>query len=111
MLGTDKLRSYGAAKRDVLRGVEHRQSTGKAPYLNNRVENSHQRTRLREHAMRRFSSPGQAGRFCSTHDPIYGHFRPPRHRLDADTHRATLSERHDAWNDITAGSLERAAAA
>jgi putative transposase len=107
VLDADKLRSYSAAQRHVLRGAEHRQSK----YLNNRAENSHQRTRLREHAMRRFSSPGQAGRFCSAHDPIYGHFRPPRHRLDADTHRATLSERHDAWNDLTAGSLERAAAA
>ena len=107
VLVTDKLRSYQAAKRDVLRGVEHRQSR----YLNNRAENSHQRTRLRERAMRRFASPGQAGRFCHAHDPIYGHFRLPRHRVDADTHRATLSERHNAWNDITAGLLERAAAA
>jgi hypothetical protein len=35
---TDKLRGYGAAKRDVLPTVEHRQSR----YLNNRPENSHQ---------------------------------------------------------------------
>ena len=79
--------------------------------LNNRVENSHQRTRSREQAMRRFTSPGHAQRFCSAHDKIYEHFRPPRHRLGADAHRATLSERHDAWNDITAGLLDRAAAA
>ena len=36
---TDKLASYGAAHREVLRSVEHRQSK----YLNNRAENSHQR--------------------------------------------------------------------
>jgi putative transposase len=36
---TDKLRSYGAAKRQVLPDVEHRQSQ----YLNNRAENSHRR--------------------------------------------------------------------
>jgi transposase, IS6 family len=36
---TDTLRSYGAAKREVLPDVERRQSC----YLNNRVENSHQR--------------------------------------------------------------------
>ncbi len=35
---TDKLRSYGAAKREILPGVEHRQHKG----LNNRAENSHQ---------------------------------------------------------------------
>src|SRR5258708_27613793 len=39
---TDKLRSYGAAKREILPGVEHRQHKG----LNNRAENSHQPTRL-----------------------------------------------------------------
>ncbi len=44
---TDKLRSYGAAHREVLPSVEHRQS----PYLNNRAENSHQPTRQRERAM------------------------------------------------------------
>jgi putative transposase len=41
---TDKLKSYGAAKREILPGVEHRQHKG----LNNRAENSHQSTRLRE---------------------------------------------------------------
>ena len=35
---TDKLKSYGAAKREILPGVEHRQHKG----LNNRAENSHQ---------------------------------------------------------------------
>ncbi|GHO62799.1 IS6 family transposase [Ktedonobacter sp. SOSP1-52] len=49
---TDKLRSYGAAKRELLPGVEHRQHKG----LNNRAENSHQPTRLREKKMRRFKS-------------------------------------------------------
>jgi len=33
---TDKLRSYGVAKRDLLPNTEHRQSR----YLNNRAENS-----------------------------------------------------------------------
>jgi len=35
---TDKLASYGAAKREVMPGIEHRQHKG----LNNRAENSHQ---------------------------------------------------------------------
>src|SRR6266567_1649513 len=56
---TDKLRSYGAAKREILPGVEHRQHKG----LNNRAENSHQPTRLREKKMRRFKSAKQAQRF------------------------------------------------
>ena len=37
---TDNLKSYGAAKREILPGVEHRQHR----YLNNRAENSHQST-------------------------------------------------------------------
>jgi putative transposase len=58
---TNKLRSYGAAKREILPGVEHRQHKG----LNNRAENSHQPTRLREKKMRRFTSTKQAQRFLS----------------------------------------------
>src|SRR3954462_13794958 len=38
---TDKLASYGAAKREIMPRVEHRQHKG----LNNRAENSHQPTR------------------------------------------------------------------
>ena len=53
---TDKLASYGAAKRELLPSVEHRQHR----YLNNRAENSHQPTRQRERTMRRFKSAGQA---------------------------------------------------
>ena len=41
---SDKLKSYAAAKRKILPGVEHRQSR----YLNNRAEVSHQPTRRRE---------------------------------------------------------------
>jgi len=41
---TDKLASYGAAKREVMPGIEHRQHKG----LNNRAVNSHQPTRRRE---------------------------------------------------------------
>ena len=58
---TDKLKRYGAAKREILPGVEHRQHKR----LNNRAENSHQPTRLREKNMRKFKSAGRAQRFLS----------------------------------------------
>ncbi|MFG2409787.1 IS6 family transposase [Streptomyces brevispora] len=58
---TDKLRSYGAAHREVLPSVEHRSHKG----LNNRAENSHQPTRQRERAMKGFRSVGGAQRFLS----------------------------------------------
>src|ERR671916_2495838 len=50
---TDKLGSYGAAKREVMPDVEHRRHRG----LNNRAENSHQPTRRRERQMKRVKSP------------------------------------------------------
>jgi transposase-like protein len=39
-------------------------------YANNRLEVSHQATRLRERQMRRFKFPGQAQRFLSAHGII-----------------------------------------
>ena len=56
---TDKLASYQLAHRELLPSVTHRRSK----YLNNRVENSHQPTRVRERVMKRFASPGQAQQF------------------------------------------------
>ncbi len=73
---TDKLKSYAAAKRTTMPGIEHRQHKG----LNNRAENSHQPTRRRERIMRRFRSPRQVQRFRSVHDPIANLI--PRHQLD-----------------------------
>jgi putative transposase len=67
---TDKLKSYGAAKREILPGVEHRQSR----YLNNRCENSHRPTRQRERRMQGFKSAAHAQRFLSAFGPIFQHF-------------------------------------
>jgi len=58
---TDKLRTYSAAKSEVLPSVEHEQQK----YGNNRAENSHQPTRLRERLMRRFKSLGHASKSFS----------------------------------------------
>ena len=58
VLVTDKLKSYAAARREIMPGVEHRQHKG----LNNRAENSHQPTRRRERIMKRFKSPRQVQR-------------------------------------------------
>ena len=88
---TDKLRSYGVAQRQLLPGVEHRQSR----YLNNRAENSHRPTRRRERQMQRFKSSRQAQDFLSAHAFIYGHFRPRRHQLQPLT---IARSGHDAFN-------------
>jgi putative transposase len=94
---TDKLRSYGVAQRQLLPGVEHRQSR----YLNNRAENSHRPTRRRERQMQRFKSSQQAQDFLSAHSFIYGHFRPRRHRIAADTYRAIRSDAFKIWHQET----------
>jgi putative transposase len=94
---TDKLRSYGAAKRDILPGVEHRQSR----YLNNRCENSHRPTRQRERRMQGFKSAGHAQRFLSAFGPIFQHFRPRRHLLSAAEYRDEMRNRFESWAEIT----------
>jgi putative transposase len=94
---TDKLASYGAAKREVLPSVEHRQHR----YLNNRAENSRQPTRQRERRMQGFKSPGHAQRFLSAYGPIAQHFRLRRHLLPAPAYRRELAQRFRTWQDIT----------
>ena len=85
VLVTDKLKSYAAAKREIMPGVEHRQHKG----LNNRAENSHQPTRRRERIMKRFKSPRQVQRFLSTHDQIANIFsRCPNQDTAAKFHSA-----------------------
>ena len=97
VLITDKLASYGAAKREVLSSVEHRQSR----YLNNRAENSHQPTRKREHVMQRFKSAGHAQRFLSAFGQIRDHFCLRRHRLKAQEYRSHRTEQFETWNEVT----------
>jgi len=94
---TDKLASYGAAKREALPSVEHRRHKR----LNNRAENAHQPTRERERRMRRFKSPGHAQRFLASYGPIAAHCRPRRHRLTAVAYRATRDQRFATWRAIT----------
>jgi len=97
VLITDKLASYGAAKKELLPSVEHRQHKR----LNNRAENSHQPTRQRERTMRRFKTAGHAHRLLAAPGPIREHFCPRRHRLGAKRYRAVLQERFAVWNTIT----------
>src|SRR5215212_1606844 len=94
---TDKLRSYGAAKKELLPRVEHRQHKR----LNNRAENSHQPTRVREKVMRRFKSQGQAQRFLSAQGPLREHFRPKRHKMNASDYRVKMLAQFTTWNEVT----------
>ena len=85
---TDKLASYGAAKREVLPSVEHRRHRG----LNHRAENAHQPTRERER---------HAQRFLAAYGPIAAHFRPRRHRLTATAYRQRRDHAFTTWREVT----------
>jgi len=97
---TDKLRSYSAAKAEVMPSVEHCQQK----YHNNRAENSHQPTRLRERAMRRFKSTAHAQRFLSAFGIIASHFRPGRHLSTAAVYRQMMKRRLAVWEDVVVGA-------
>jgi putative transposase len=73
---TDKLRSYDAARLEIMPGIEHRSHKGS----NNRAENSHQPIQRRERIMMCFKSAGQLQRFVSIDDPIANLFTFPAMR-------------------------------
>jgi len=94
---TDKLAGYGAAKRQVMPSVQHREHKG----LNNRAENSHQPTRRRERQMKRFKLAGQAQRFLSAHDGINNLFHLCRHHVPAVQYRAARTRAFQLWAEVS----------
>lgn len=94
---TDKLRSYAAAKREVMPSVVHCQDR----YANNRAEVSHQPTRQQECQMRRFKSFKQAQRFLSVHGVINNLFRFGRHLMRACHHRMFRAKAISEWQQVT----------
>jgi putative transposase len=95
---TDRLRSYGAAMRDI--GVERRQLCGR--WLNNRAENSHQPFRRREGAMSRFRDIKTLQKFAAVHASIHNHLNHDRHlnrrAIFKDHRSAALAE----WRELAA---------
>ena len=72
---TDKLRSYGAALREL--GASERQETSR--WLNNRAEISHLPFRRREGAMQRFRRMRSLQMFAAVHASVLNHFKSERH--------------------------------
>lgn len=103
MVITDPLKSDGAATREMLPGVAHRQRRS----LNHRCENSHRPTRQRERRRQGFTSPGQAQRLLAAYGPMAQHFRPRRHLWSASAYRQEMRNRVERWADMT--GTERAA--
>jgi len=94
---TDKLRSYAAAKREVMPSVIHCQDR----YANNRAEVSHQHTREQERQMRRFKSLKHAQRFLSVHGVVNNLFRLGRHLLRACHYRMFRLKAFNEWQQVT----------
>jgi transposase-like protein len=98
VLVTDRLRSYGAAQRELGLSARHEQGLRK----NNRAENSHLPVRRRECKMQRFKSPGSAQRFLSIHAVVHNSFNVQRHLVSRDTLRALRGEAFQNWQAATA---------
>ncbi len=103
---TDRLRSYGEARREVMPSAEHRSHKG----LNNRAENSPQPTRRRERARRHFRSAGGARRFPSASSSVSPRFRPHRHLMTTTEHRTDMTTRFTSWGQITGAAAVPTAA-
>jgi transposase-like protein len=94
---TDKLKSDGAALRDLRLGhlPEARNR------LNNRAQSSHVPIRRRERKMQRFKSQSSAQRFLSTHGPIYNLFNVHRHLISRRTLRTFRNQAMADWQTVT----------
>jgi len=99
---TDKLRSYGAPKRQVMPQVEHRSHKG----LNNRAENSHGPPRKRERAMQGFRSPGSLQCFVSIFSATRNLFVPSCSQRSALGIRGHRLQAMAEWNGVAIGNWQ-----
>ena len=91
---TDKLRSYGVAHREVIPETIHVTDQ----YANNRVEQSHEPTRVRERGMRKFKSVRQAQRFLGAHATVHNLFNLGRHLVSANHYRIVRISAFKEWS-------------
>ena len=95
---TDKLRSYGVAHRELV--PETILSTKR--YENNRAEQSHEATRVRERGMRKFKSVRQAQRFLDAHAAVSNLFNLGRHLVRAGHYRNLRTSAFTEWSRAVA---------
>jgi putative transposase len=95
---TDKLRSYDVAHRELIPNVIHDDSQ----YANNRAEQSHEATRVRERGMRRFKSVKQAQRFLGAHAAVSNLFNLGRHLVRAEHYRNLRTSAFADWGRAVA---------
>ncbi len=94
---TDKLPSYGAAKKEVMPSSMYCSER----YANNRDEVSHEHTRAQERQMRRLKSPGQAQRFLAVHSQVHNLFRIGRHLYRPAIYRSLRNRSFETWQQVS----------
>jgi len=95
---TDKLRSYPLAHREVMPEAIHVTDQ----YANNRAEQSHEATRVRERGMRKFKSMKQAQRSVTAHAAIQNLFNLGRHLVRAQHYRVLRVSAFGEWSRAVA---------
>lgn len=99
LIVTDRLRSYGAAMREI--GNAEKQVTGR--YLNNRIENSHLPFRRRERAMSRFRRMRSLQKFVAVHASVFNHFNQERSHSKRDHFKLNRTAALSEWRGLCAG--------
>lgn len=97
-LVTDKLRSYGAALKEI--GAAQRQETGR--WINNRAENSHLLFRRRERAMLRFRRMRSLQKFAFVHASVTNHFNQERSLSSRPLFKANRAAALSEWRGLCA---------
>jgi putative transposase len=95
---TDKLRSYGVAYRELIPEAIHCTQQ----YQNNRAEQSHEATRVRERGMWKFKSVGQAQRFVTAHAAVSNLSNLGRHLIRAQQYRDLRVSAFEEWSRAVA---------
>jgi len=93
---TDKLRSYGAALKEM--GAADRQKSGR--WGNNRAENSHLPLRRRERAMQRFRRIRSLQMFASVHASVTNHFNQERHLYSRQNFKLNRAAALAEWRQL-----------
>jgi putative transposase len=99
-LVTDKLRSYGAAHREIMPSVPH----DTRRWANNRAEASHEAVRFRERQMRGFKSGRHAQRFLSVYSVVGNLFRVGRQKVSAENYKILRNRAFKTWKQVSCAS-------
>jgi putative transposase len=97
-LVTDRLRSYGAALKDLGRGDDREMGR----WTNNRAENSHLPFRRRERAMLRFRRMRSLQKFASVHASVFNHFNQERSLSSRSLFKQTRAAALAEWRGLCA---------